>query len=123
MVSHVLEKLVIIDCPKIILLDECHPHPLVSLDIINCTGLVSIKSIQGLTSLENLSINDCPSLSEITNLPNQCHCLKIWHITKCGKLTSFPQKMFDCFAFLNKLVLGPFSEELNSFQVSKASRS
>ncbi|XP_023728235.1 putative disease resistance protein RGA3 [Lactuca sativa] len=115
MISPVLEALSIWTCPKIILLDECHPHPLVFLRIWDCTGLVSIKSLQGLTSLENLLIDDCPSLSEITNLPNQCYSLNTLHITKCGKLTSLPQKMFDCFAFLNKLELGPFSKELDFF--------
>ncbi|KAL7613512.1 hypothetical protein Lser_V15G05570 [Lactuca serriola] len=115
MISHVLQSLEIYDCPNIILLDECHPHPLVYLCIYNCSGLASIKSIQGLTSLENLLIDDCPGLSEITNLPNQCHSLNTLHITKCGKLTSLPQKMFDCFACLNHLVLGHFSKELDSF--------
>ncbi|KAL7611992.1 hypothetical protein Lser_V15G05582 [Lactuca serriola] len=115
MISPVLEKLEINHCPKIILLDECHPHPLVSLEIRACTGLVSIKSIQGLTSLESLKIAMCPSLSEITNLPNQCHSLKTLQIIHCDKLTSLSHKMFDCFAFLNELRVGPFSKELDSF--------
>ncbi|KAL7612146.1 hypothetical protein Lser_V15G05678 [Lactuca serriola] len=115
MISPVLDRLVIIDCPKIILLDECNPHPLVSLRIWDCTGLESIKSIQGLTSLEFLYISKCPSLLGIPNLPNQCHSLKTLFIAHCEKLTSFPQEMFDCFAFLNDLSLGPFSKELDSF--------
>ncbi|CAH1435941.1 unnamed protein product [Lactuca virosa] len=114
-ISPVLERLDIYFCPKIICLDECHPHPLVSLDISQCTGLVSIKSIQGLTSLECLEIFMCPSLSDITNLPNQCHSLKTLSISNCDKLTSLPHGMFNCFAFLNKLTLGPFSKELDSF--------
>ncbi|CAH1435908.1 unnamed protein product [Lactuca virosa] len=115
MISPVLQSLSILDCPKIIILDECHPHPLVYLEIGFCTGLVSIKSIQGLKSLKSLMIGHCPSLLEITNLPNQCHSLKTLQIIHCDKLTSLPQKMFDCFACLNHLVLGPFSKELNSF--------
>ncbi|KAL7612578.1 hypothetical protein Lser_V15G05625 [Lactuca serriola] len=115
MISPVLQNLEIKHCPKIILIDECHPHPLVSLEIINCTGLVSIKSIQGLTSLKYLMITYCLSPLEITNLPNQCHSLKTLDITYCLNLTSLPQKMFDCFAFLNELRVGPFSKELNSF--------
>ncbi|KAL7611991.1 hypothetical protein Lser_V15G05585 [Lactuca serriola] len=67
MISPVLQKLEIKYCPMIILIDECHPHPLVSLMIRDCSGLVSIKSIQGLTSLESLSIQSCPSLLGITN--------------------------------------------------------
>ncbi|CAI9270938.1 unnamed protein product [Lactuca saligna] len=114
-ISPVLEKLDIYVCPKIICLDEYHPHPLVSLRISQCTGLVSIKSIQGLTSLECLEIFMCPSLSDITNLPNQCHSLKTLSINNYDKLTSLPHGMFNCFAFLNELTLGPFSKELDSF--------
>ncbi|XP_052624807.1 putative disease resistance protein RGA3 [Lactuca sativa] len=113
MISPVLESLSIRDCPKIVLLDESHPHPLNSLEIRACTGLVSIKSIQGLTSLETLVISRCDSLLGITNLPNQCHSLKTLKITYCSKLNSLPLKLFDCFAFLNKLKLGPFSQELD----------
>ncbi|KAL7613082.1 hypothetical protein Lser_V15G05610 [Lactuca serriola] len=115
MISPVLECLEIRLCHKIILLDECHPHPLISLKIWGCIGLVSIKSIEGLTSLESLEIFMCPRLLEITNLPNQCHSLKTLKIRHCYKLTPLPLKMFDCFAFLNELELGPFSEELVSF--------
>ncbi|KAL7614516.1 hypothetical protein Lser_V15G05595 [Lactuca serriola] len=115
MISPVLEKLVINNCPMIIFIDECHPHPLVSLTIWICKGLEYIKSIQGLTSLKSLKIAMCPSLLEITNFPNECHSLKTLEITDCGKLTSLPHEMFDCFAFLNELELGPFSEDLDSF--------
>ncbi|XP_023729297.1 putative disease resistance protein RGA4 [Lactuca sativa] len=115
MISPVLETLEIWYCPKIILIDECHPHPLVSLLVYKCRGLESIKSIQGLTSLVSLQIYHCQSLLEITNLPNQCHSLKTLQIINCDKLTSLPCEMFDCFAFLNELTLGPFSKELDSF--------
>ncbi|CAH1447960.1 unnamed protein product [Lactuca virosa] len=114
--SPVLEKLHIKHCRKIIHLDECHPHPLVSLDIYDCYNLVSIKSIQGLTSLEFLSIRDCPSLLEIPYMQNfEHHPLKALSIVNCKKLTSLPCKLFDCFSFLNRLTLGPFSKELHSF--------
>ncbi|GKG59897.1 CC-NBS-LRR resistance protein, partial [Tanacetum coccineum] len=65
MISPVLETLVIDDCPKIIfLLDEHYPHPLVKLD------MESIGSLQGLTSLEILTIGYCDSLSGIPDLHN-----------------------------------------------------
>ncbi|CAH1435916.1 unnamed protein product [Lactuca virosa] len=115
MISPVLERLEITYCPKIILLNECHPHPLVSLKISRCTALVSIKSIQGLTSLVYLQIFCCDSLLGITNLPNQCHSLKTLSISHCNNLTSLPHEMFDCFAFLNELRVGPFSKVLDSF--------
>ncbi|XP_023728242.1 putative disease resistance protein RGA4 [Lactuca sativa] len=95
MISPVLEKLEIFYCPKIIVLDECHPHPLVSLRIWYCTGLEYIKSIQGLTSLESLVIGSCPSLSVIANFPNECHSLKTLRIANCDKLASLPHEMFE----------------------------
>ncbi|KAL7613508.1 hypothetical protein Lser_V15G05578 [Lactuca serriola] len=115
MISPVLQSLEITYCPKIAILDECHPHPLVSLTIRNCTGLVYIMSIQGLTSVESLVISGCPSLLVIANLPNECHSLKTLFIRFCTNLTPLPQKTFDCFALLNELELGPFSKELDSF--------
>ncbi|KAL7614969.1 hypothetical protein Lser_V15G05565 [Lactuca serriola] len=115
MISPVLQSLEIHYCPKIIVLDECHPHPLVSLDIYDCSGLVSIKSIQGLASLAYLCIQSCPSLLGIASFPNKCHSLKNLKITECGKLTSLPHEMFDSFAILNDLELGLFSKELDSF--------
>ncbi|GKD67095.1 CC-NBS-LRR resistance protein [Tanacetum coccineum] len=63
MISPVLETLSIWDCPKIIELDEHDPHPLVKLEIYRCKNLESIGSLQGLTSLEILTIGYCDSLS------------------------------------------------------------
>ncbi|KAL4578948.1 hypothetical protein LXL04_015082 [Taraxacum kok-saghyz] len=115
MLSPVLERLEIHNCPKIILLDECHPHPLVSLEIHNCDNLVSIKSVQGLTSLECLAIHNCPSLLAIPHFPNHGNSLKSLNITHCLKLSYLPREMFDCLAFLRKLSLGWFSDELMYF--------
>ncbi|XP_023728236.1 putative disease resistance protein RGA3 [Lactuca sativa] len=94
MISPVLERLDIDLCPEIIVLDECHPHPLVSLKISHCTGLVSIKNIQRLTSLVSLSIENCPSLLEIDDLSNQCHSLKTVKTDICHKLQSFRNRRF-----------------------------
>ncbi|CAH1435960.1 unnamed protein product [Lactuca virosa] len=44
MISPVLQSLDIENCPNIILLDECHPHPLVSLEIINWCPLRAYKA-------------------------------------------------------------------------------
>nr|GFD38210.1 CC-NBS-LRR resistance protein [Tanacetum cinerariifolium] len=70
LISPVLETLSIYDCPKIIILDEHHLHPLVKLHIENCTNLESIRSLQGLTSLEHLEIIFCSSLIGIPDLHN-----------------------------------------------------
>ncbi|PWA85154.1 Cc-nbs-lrr resistance protein [Artemisia annua] len=113
MLSPVLEKLHIYDCPKIILLDESLQHPLVSLVIEGC-NLESVRSIQGLTSLQSLDITDCPSLLEIPDLHNQRCSLKDLSVVDCDKLTCLPGG-FECLSLLNSLRIGPFSEELHSF--------
>ncbi|KAL7614241.1 hypothetical protein Lser_V15G05178 [Lactuca serriola] len=115
MISPVLETLRIHECPKIILLDECHPHPLVSLQIDSCDNLVSIKSIQGLKSLESLEIHKCPNLLRIPDLPHHGNSLKIMRIICSSKLTCLPREIFNSYSFLTKLSLGPFSNELHSF--------
>ncbi|KAL4587170.1 hypothetical protein LXL04_000037 [Taraxacum kok-saghyz] len=88
MISPVLDELEIMHCPRIILLDESHPHPLASLYIRNCNNLVSIKSIQGLTSLKYFMIGLCRGFSGITTLPNPCPSLKKLQIIDC-KQTDF----------------------------------
>ncbi|GKC65627.1 CC-NBS-LRR resistance protein [Tanacetum coccineum] len=113
MISPVLKMLSIEDCPKIILLDEDYPHPLVKLEIYgcknlesirslqgltslvklhieNCTNLESIRSLQGLTSLEHLEIIFCSSLLGIPDLHNQGGSLRELEIGSCDKLTSLP---------------------------------
>ncbi|PWA95647.1 LRR and NB-ARC domains-containing disease resistance protein [Artemisia annua] len=137
MISPVLETLSIKYCPKIILLDEHYPHPLVKLYIEVCTDLESIRSLQGLTSLERLEISYCPSLQGITNLQgltsleslhirscssllgipdlhNLGGSLRVLEITYCDKMTSLPSGI-DSLTLLNTLILGPFSKELDSF--------
>ncbi|KAJ9542403.1 hypothetical protein OSB04_028909 [Centaurea solstitialis] len=114
MLSPVLEKLYIIDCPKIIHLDEYHHHPLISLVIQSCKNLESIRSIQGLTSLQSLTISHCPSLLGIPDLHNQGCSLNYLRIGNCGKITSLPGG-FDCLAFVNNASLGWFSNKLHSF--------
>lgn len=114
MLSPVLEKLKIYNCPKIILLDESLQHPLKYLSIIACENLESVRSIQGLTSLQTLEIFDCPSLLEIPDLHNQRCSLKYLTVRHCNKLTCLPGG-FDCLSLLNRLEIGPFSKELHSF--------
>ncbi|PWA57577.1 Disease resistance protein [Artemisia annua] len=114
MLSPVLEKLTIMGCPKIILLDESLQHPLVSLRIWNCDNLESVRSIQGLTSLRSLVITGCPSLLKIPDVHNQRCSLKYLAVTYCNKLTCLPGG-FDCLALLNSLGIGPFSKELHFF--------
>ncbi|PWA53835.1 disease resistance RPP13-like protein 1 [Artemisia annua] len=114
MISPVLEMLSIEDCPKIILLDEHYPHPLVRLEIMNCKNLESIGSLQGLTSLESLVIWECPALLGIPDLHNLGGSLKKLKIMWCEKLTSVPSGI-DSLTLLDYLWLGPFSEELDGF--------
>nr|GEU75128.1 CC-NBS-LRR resistance protein [Tanacetum cinerariifolium] len=114
MISPVLETLSIYDCPKIILLDEHYPHPLVKLWIENCTNLESIRSLQGLTSLESLMIFECSSLLGIPDLHNLGGSLRELEIGDCGKLTSVPGGI-DSLALLDSLRLGPLSKEVDYF--------
>ncbi|PWA33897.1 disease resistance protein RGA3 [Artemisia annua] len=114
MLSPVLEKLEIHNCPKIILLDESLQHPLKHLTIMFCENLESVGSIQGLTSLQSLFIFECPSLLEIGDLHNQRCSLKNLTVKDCDKLTCLPGG-FDCLVLLNDLYIGRFSKELHSF--------
>nr|GEU76827.1 CC-NBS-LRR resistance protein [Tanacetum cinerariifolium] len=114
MISPVLETLSIKNCPKIILLDEHDPHPLVRLEITTCKNLESIVSLQGLTSLEHLEINYCHSLLDIPDLHNLGGSLRELQIKYCDKLTSVPSGI-DSLTLLYMLVLGGFLEELGCF--------
>nr|GEZ94236.1 CC-NBS-LRR resistance protein [Tanacetum cinerariifolium] len=114
MISPVLETLFINNCPKITLLDEHYPHPLVKLEIKNCTNLESIRSLQGLTSLQIININTCPNLLGIPDLHNLGGSLRELIITDCHKLTSLPGG-FDRLTLLDKSTLGTFSKELDCF--------
>jgi len=113
MLSPVLENLYISECPKIVLLDEYLPHPLISLEIRLCDNLVSIKSLQGLTSLEFLAIDRCPNLLGVPDLFNQSSSLRKLETNDCYQLTSLPSG-FDSLALLG-LEIGPFSSKLHSF--------
>ncbi|KAI3745978.1 hypothetical protein L6452_08393 [Arctium lappa] len=114
MLSPVLNKLYIYNCPKIVLLDEHHHHPLISLEINRCENLESIRSIQGLTYLESLEIILCPNLLGIPDLHSQCHSLSRLQINHCDKITFLPSG-FDHLAVVNSLSLGDFSDKLHSF--------
>nr|GEY63242.1 CC-NBS-LRR resistance protein [Tanacetum cinerariifolium] len=135
MISPVLEILSIENCPKIILLYEHYPHPLVILVIKKCTNLKSIRSLQGLTSLEILKIkyrdslsgihdlggslrevriSDCPSLLGIPDLHNLGGSLRELRIENCDKMTSVPSGI-DRLTLLDRLELGPFSKEVDCF--------
>ncbi|GJZ06530.1 CC-NBS-LRR resistance protein [Tanacetum coccineum] len=114
LISPVLETLSIYGCPKIILLDEHHLHPLVKLHIENCTNLESIRSLQGLTSLEHLEIIFCSSLLGIPDLHNLGGSLRELEIVHCDKLTSLPSG-FDRLTLLRRLELVRFSKELDCF--------
>ncbi|PWA71782.1 disease resistance RPP13-like protein 1 [Artemisia annua] len=89
-ISPVLKTLSIEDFPKITVFDEHHIHPLVKLEISRCTNLESIRSLQGLTSLESLLISECPSLLGIPDLHNLGGSLRELEIRYDHKLTSVP---------------------------------
>ncbi|PWA56188.1 Cc-nbs-lrr resistance protein [Artemisia annua] len=118
MISPVLETLSIKACPKLIHLDEHYPHPLVQLEIKKCTNLESIRSLQGLTSLERLEIISCRGLLDIPDLHNLGGSLRKLRILYCCKMTSVPSG-FDRLTLLDRLDIGPFSKELDCFPCLK----
>ncbi|CAK9160812.1 unnamed protein product [Ilex paraguariensis] len=134
-----LRSLEIKDCEQLSNLpDDLSTHP--SLEILNvqsCPNLNSIPSIQGLTSLRllilsscggltclpsglesctslnTLKVEDCTNLTSFPNIQALCS-LSTLTIVHCGKLTCLPMglKFLTC---LVNLMIGPFSEELDSF--------
>ncbi|KAL4579008.1 hypothetical protein LXL04_015143 [Taraxacum kok-saghyz] len=113
MISPVLEKLYISECPKMVLLDENYSHPLISLELRLCDNLVTFNSIYGLTSLKSLVIDRCHNLLGVPDLHNQSRSLRRLEITDCYGLTSLPSG-FDYLGLL-RLEIGPFSSTLDSF--------
>ncbi|CAK9184638.1 unnamed protein product [Ilex paraguariensis] len=134
-----LRSLEIKDCEQLSNLpDGLNTHP--SLEILNvnwCPNLNSIPSIQGLTSLCELSLRWCNGLTCLPSGLESCTSLNTLEVEHCTNLTSFPNIQALCslstltivycekltclpkgLQFLTCLVhlmIGPFSEELDSF--------
>ncbi|KAM7486538.1 hypothetical protein LguiA_002547 [Lonicera macranthoides] len=85
------------------------------LHIDTCEELTCLPSglLQYCTSLRRLRIENCSNLIALPELEPVGTSLGYLDITHCYKLTCLPA--LDCLTRLSELILGPFSEELNSF--------
>ncbi|XP_050378399.1 putative disease resistance protein RGA3 [Argentina anserina] len=89
------------------------PTSLQVLEIHYCGSLTSIPISKGLPSLRELRIRYCDGLSGLPDL-HYCPSLQYLSVGYCGKLKSLTTglRFLDC---LEKLKLGPFWEELDTF--------
>ncbi|XP_075662066.1 putative disease resistance protein RGA3 isoform X1 [Castanea sativa] len=63
---------------------------LMSIDIRNCSDLVSIPPHQDATSLQSFKIRGCEKLSELPNAPLTLPSLETFEVSDCPNLRSFP---------------------------------
>ncbi|KAK4566336.1 hypothetical protein RGQ29_002545 [Quercus rubra] len=133
-----LETLEVKGCPKLMSFPSTQAAASLLRHLaISCGGEVLPTGLQFCTSLQDLSINDCPNLIlipdlrefrsltkfEISGCPNlkfipdigEVRSLIQVGIFKCQKLTRLPQWLWDC--RLNSLAIGGFCEELDVFSI------
>ncbi|GKV02253.1 hypothetical protein SLEP1_g14710 [Rubroshorea leprosula] len=87
-----LERLEIQSCPKLKTWSMggfASHHKLSELNIICCSSLVAIPSIDGQLSLKTLSITDCPELVYLPNGLDTCTSLQDLTIDQCSNLVEF----------------------------------
>ncbi|KAK8549201.1 hypothetical protein V6N13_008878 [Hibiscus sabdariffa] len=114
-----LESLDIVNCHNLI------PVPIPSLDdfsslvrlrLDGCTGLTSLPTgLRTCTCLKFLIIQNCTDLESIPEDVGQLHSLVELSISSCRNLKNIPEHSLRCLACLERLTLGPFSEELDEF--------
>ncbi|XP_050255792.1 putative disease resistance protein RGA4 [Quercus robur] len=63
---------------------------LMSIDIYDCSDLVSISLPQDATSLQSFRISGCKKLSELSNAPLTLPSLETFEVSGCPNLRSFP---------------------------------
>ncbi|KAM4105749.1 hypothetical protein ACB094_04G015800 [Castanea mollissima] len=63
---------------------------LMSIDICECSDLVSISPHQDVTSLQSFIISGCEKLSELLNAPLTLPSLETFEVSYCPNLRSFP---------------------------------
>ncbi|XVF65818.1 hypothetical protein PTKIN_Ptkin09bG0281400 [Pterospermum kingtungense] len=82
-----------------------------------CPNLISIPSIEGCSSLLDLSVDNCEGLTSLPTGLQTCTSLQELCIQKCHNLKSIPEVSLSlsCLTHLKVLELGPFSEELEEF--------
>ncbi|CAK9139705.1 unnamed protein product [Ilex paraguariensis] len=116
MVSKCLLKTLEIECcpalksiPSINGLTSLH-----SFTLRSCDGIACLPSgLQSCTSLKTLRVESCHNLISFPDI-QALHSLSTLQITSCEKITRLPGGL-HCLTRLVNLMVGPFSEELNSF--------
>nr|POF06736.1 putative disease resistance protein rga3 [Quercus suber] len=84
------------------------------LSITDCPNLILIPDLREFRSLTQLEISGCPNLEFILDI-GEVRSLTRVGIFKCQKLTRLPQWLWDC--RLNRLSIGGFCEELDVFSI------
>ncbi|KAF3959779.1 hypothetical protein CMV_015439 [Castanea mollissima] len=84
------------------------------LSINDCPNLILIPDLREFRSLTQLEISGCPNLKIIPDI-GEVRSLTQVDIFKCQKLTRLPQWLWDC--RLNSLSIGGFCEELDVFSI------
>nr|POF20997.1 hypothetical protein CFP56_59191 [Quercus suber] len=84
------------------------------LSINDCPNLILIPDLPEFRSLTQLEISGCPNLEFIPDI-GEVRSLTQVDIFKCQKLTRLPQWLSDC--RLNSLSIGGFCEELDVFSI------
>ncbi|KAJ9175969.1 hypothetical protein P3X46_014465 [Hevea brasiliensis] len=118
-----LVSLNIDDCEELsYLFDELHSFSsLKSLFIGRCNKLTSFPSgLKSFTSLERLEILRCEGLTSVPEYLGKSHSLTRLSIVHCQSLSYFPEKILGGLTRLRDLIIGGFSEELDSFSYLKS---
>ncbi|KAK8671375.1 hypothetical protein V6N13_037971 [Hibiscus sabdariffa] len=86
------------------------------LTVMVCNRLTSLPSgLSTCTSLRKLFIRSCDSLESIKEDIAGLHSLEELHICRCPSLKKLPEESLGCLTSLKSLDLGPFHEELEEF--------
>ncbi|GLU17201.1 hypothetical protein SLE2022_335920 [Rubroshorea leprosula] len=84
--------------------------------ICNCSSVVSLPNgLSSCTALKELIIRDCHNLISISEDLKDLHSLVDLRIFRCENLRSTPEESFSCLVYLERLMIGGFSKELEEF--------
>ncbi|GLU09302.1 hypothetical protein SLE2022_261680 [Rubroshorea leprosula] len=121
------ESISTLTCLEELHLEECRdlrPIPSVNglsslrrLRIDECSSVVSLPNgLSSCTALKELNICDCHNLISISEDLKDLHSLDDLGIFRCENLRSIPEESFSCLVCLETLWIGGFSKELEEFR-------
>ncbi|GKV49659.1 hypothetical protein SLEP1_g56398 [Rubroshorea leprosula] len=86
------------------------------LRIDECSSVVSLPNgLSSCTAIKELIISDCHNLISISEDLKDLHSLVVLCIFRCENLRSIPEESFSCLVCLEHLGIGGFSKELEEF--------